>query len=106
MKTNAKPYVLAMRKAYDRYNSHKDKLVWVLDTAAEKGNVEAAFKEWKDKKKDLRTEFAEAFFLFTEATGVNNSRSTVLSCVSPEDGFIKKSLEDAEQKYLKKGDKL
>ncbi len=106
MKSDIKTYVKAMRKAYDRYHSHIDKLAWVLDTAAEKGNVEAAFNEWKDKKKDLRTEFAETFFLFTDATGVNNSRSTILSCVSPEDNFIKKTIEEAEQKYLKKGDKL
>lgn len=102
MKSDIKTYVKAMRKAYDRYHSHIDKLAWVLDTAAEKGNVEAAFNEWKDKKKDLRTEFAETFFLFTDATGVNNSRSTVLSCVSPEDSFIKTAIEEAEQKYLKR----
>jgi hypothetical protein len=102
MKSNIGTYVKAMWKAYDHYHNHIDKLAWVLDTAAEKGNVEAAFNEWKDKKKDLRTEFAEAFFLFTEATGVNNSRSTVLSCVSPEDSFIKTAIEEAEQKYLKR----
>ena len=106
MKSNIGTYVKAMWKAYDHYHNHIDKLAWVLDTAAEKGNVEAAFNEWKDKKKDLRTEFAETFFLFAEASGAVNSKSTVLSCVSPEDSFIKKTIEEAEQKYLKKGDKL
>lgn len=102
MTPDIKKYVRAMRTAYDRYHNHVNALGWVLDTAAEKDNVETAFREWKDRKEDLRIEFAEVYFLFAEASGARNSKSTVLSCVSPEDSFIKTAIEDAEQKYLKR----
>lgn len=92
--------VKAYRAAYDACITHEQTLGWLLDNT-ESRQLDDKFKEWADKKEELRKELAKAFWECSSLLyGSNNNLSTCIQVISPTQ-WVKERLEDAEA-FVKK----